>query len=425
MEGSVRLNNWWQTGQETLQSLRIPLGITASRAGEHFHAIFGRDSLWTILLALEAARLRPEDEEYQLWVRDFSTAVLRGMAHLQGTVENDYNEEQPGKIVHEYWDPIPQHLSRAGWPMVDGRYYGTFDATFLYMIAMRQFYDVFQDKALLEELWPSMVAALHWAMRYADSDNDGLVEYARRNPQGHGLLNQVWKDSWDAVLLPGELAVDPPIAWVEVQGYALSAYSSMRALYKARGELTPALDEDLTRRITAIHTGLRQFWIEDEACHGIALDKQKKLVRAVSSNAGHLLWSQAVDGEEAAQIAARMARPDMLTDWGVRTLSQQTYYYNPLVYHRGTVWPFDNAVIAIGLRHYGFEQQACKIAASIIRAINAFELPVELYCVTPSRWIREPRINREWLLADYPQSCSIQAWTAAAMLYFCALNELP
>lgn len=419
------MNNWWQTGQETLQSLRIPLGITASRAGEHFHAIFGRDSLWTILLALEAARLRPEDEEYQLWVRDFSTAVLRGMAHLQGTVENDYNEEQPGKIVHEYWDPIPQHLSRAGWPMVDGRYYGTFDATFLYMIAMRQFYDVFQDKALLEELWPSMVAALHWAMRYADSDNDGLVEYARRNPQGHGLLNQVWKDSWDAVLLPGELAVDPPIAWVEVQGYALSAYSSMRALYKARGELTPALDEDLTRRITAIHTGLRQFWIEDEACHGIALDKQKKLVRAVSSNAGHLLWSQAVDGEEAAQIAARMARPDMLTDWGVRTLSQQTYYYNPLVYHRGTVWPFDNAVIAIGLRHYGFEQQARQIATAIIRAINAFELPVELYCVTPSRWIREPRINREWLLADYPQSCSIQAWTAAAMLYFCALNELP
>jgi glycogen debranching enzyme len=417
------LDNWWTMSQQTLEALRTPLGIKASRAGEHFHAIFGRDSLWSLLLVLEAARLRPEDREYRTWAHELATTVLRGMAQLQGRVENDYNEEQPGKIVHEYWEPVPEHLHRAAWPMVDGRYYGAVDATFLYMIAMHHMYEVFSDDALLDELWPSMQAASDWILHYSDLDNDSLVEYERRNPQGHGLLHQGWKDSWDAVLLPGELAIDHPIAWIEIQGYALKAYASMHGLAKQRGELTPELEAQLTERMYSIHAALDRFWLDNEGCPAIALDKNNKAVRVVSSNAGHLLWSQVVDSERAAQIAMRLMQPDILTDWGLRTLSQHAYYYNPLVYHRGTVWPFDNAVIAIGLQRYGFASEARLIASSVMRAIRAFSLPVELYCVVPARWIREPCINREWLLADYPQACTVQAWTAAAVLYFTALLE--
>lgn len=417
------MHDWWKMGRQSLQALRTPLGITASRAGEHFHAIFGRDSLWSIMLALEAAQLRLEDSDYRAWAHDLSIDVFRGMAQLQGQVENDFNEEQPGKIVHEYWDAVPPHLQRASWPMVEGRYYGTFDATFLYMIALHRFNQVFQDTSLLNELWPSAQAAMQWAFDYSDTDNDGLVEYGRRNPQGHGLLNQVWKDSWDSVLLPGELGVDHPIAWVEVQGYALNAYTSMRSLYLQRGELTPELNAQLTRRIDRLYKALQGYWMESEGCHAIALDRNKTSINAVSSNAGHLLWCQAIDPEQAERIVHRLTQPDMLTDWGLRTLSQHVYYYNPLVYHRGTVWPFDNAVNVIGLQRYGFESTARCIASSVMRALNAFTLPVELYCVIPSRWIREPHLEREWLLADYPQSCTIQAWTAAAILYFTALLE--
>lgn len=417
------MENWWKMGQQILKALRTPLGIMASSAGEQFHALFGRDSLWTIMLALEAAQLRPEDQEYRVWVHDLSSAVLRGLAELQGRVENDYNEEQPGKIIHEYWDPVPEHMSRAGWPMVEGRYYGTFDATFLYIIATHNIYQVFQDRKLLDELWPSVQAALHWVLHYSDADNDGLVEYKRRNVEGHGLLHQVWKDSSDAVLPPGGLALDHPIAWIEVQGYALNAYACMRTLYKKRDELTPELDAELMKRIGTISIALQRFWLDNEEYPMIAVDGNKKPIRAVSSNAGHLLWSQAIGPELAAQIAQRLMQPDMLTDWGLRTLSQHVYYYNPLVYHRGTIWPFDNAVIAIGLQRYGFEAEARRIASSVMRAIEAFTLPVELYCVIPSRWIREPRIKQDWVLADYPQSCTVQAWTAGAVLYFSALLE--
>jgi len=409
-------------GQRFLESLRTPLGITASSAAGGFHAIFGRDSLWSVVLMLEAAQLCPEDQRYRTWVHEIASTILRGIAYLQGKVENDYNEEQPGKIIHEYWGDHPaEHLIRASWPMVDGRYYGTVDATFLYLVCVRQFHELFHDQALLDELWPSVQAALGWALHYSDLDNDGLVEYKRHNSRQLGLNNQVWKDSGDSVLLPGDLPVEHPIAWVEVQGYALAAYSSMLTLYQARAELTPEINVQLTQRMKALYNGLQHFWMESERYFTIALDKNKQKVKAISSNTGHLLWSKAIDGEQARKVAARLTKPDMLTDWGLRTLSQKAYYYNPLMYHRGTIWPFDNAITAIGLCHYGYRAQAQHVAAAVMHAVDTFTLPVEVYSVIPARWIRDPKINREWLLADYPQSCSVQAWTAAAMLYFTAL----
>lgn len=417
------MKNWWNLGRQSLEALRTPLGITASRAGEHFHAIFGRDSLWSIMLVMEAVELRPTDQEYRTWAHTLTTEVLRGMTRLQGREENDYNEEQPGKIVHEYWDPVPQHLLRGAWPMVEGRYYGTFDATFLFIIAIQRAYKIFADQQLLDELWPGALAALNWALQYSDLDNDGLVEYKRRNPNQHGLTHHVWKDSWDSVLLPEDLPADHPIAWIEMQGYAIKAYSVMYSLLKQRGELTPELAERISQRRQGINQALERYWLAEENCYTIAIDGKKVPVKAIASNVGHLLWSQAVDSESAAFIAQRLSQPDILTTWGLRTLSQKAHYYNPMIYHRGTVWPFDNAVAAIGLHRYGFEQQARDLANSIMRAINAFSLPVEVYCVMPSGWVREPTINQEWILVDYAEACSVQAWTAAAIIYFSALLD--
>jgi glycogen debranching enzyme len=221
-----------------LQSLQTPLGITASSQNDQFHAIFGRDSLWTVLLALAAARFQQQSAEpgdaasYESWVHDLSVAVLRGLTDLQGTIVTDVNEEQPGRIVHEYWNPVPQRMIEARWPVADGegRYYGSFDATFLYLVTIAQVVAFFDDRALLEELWPGIDAAFHWMLDWSDLDHDGLVEYKKRNPEGIGLANQVWKDSGDSICARDHLSRPHPVAWIEVPGYAWAASAAYREL---------------------------------------------------------------------------------------------------------------------------------------------------------------------------------------------------
>ncbi len=186
-----------QQALSNLRSLQTPLGIMASGQDDHFHAIFGRDSLWSVLLALEAGRIlrKAEQEnaqhrlpklglsaEYDSWLHGMAAAVLRGLTGLQGRVVNDFNEEQPGRIVHEYWQPVPPRMIEGRWPLVEGRYYGTFDATFLYIAAVAEVHAYFGDAPLLEELWPGVEAALRWMLKWSDLDGDGLVEYQRRNP---------------------------------------------------------------------------------------------------------------------------------------------------------------------------------------------------------------------------------------------------
>ncbi len=430
------LRQLWQQALTTLKSLQSPLGITASGPDDQFHAIFGRDSLWTVLLALEAGHqlqthgqgqfIEPSTDESALtsyceWLHDLSASVLRGLAQLQGKTVNDFNEEQPGRILHEYWNPVPEHMIAARWPvMVNGCYYGSFDATFLYIITMSQVDAFFDDKALLDELWSNIDAAFEWMLTWSDLDQDGLVEYKRRNPDGIGLENQVWKDSGESIQVRHQ-AVKHPVAWVEVQGYAWSAYAAYRTLAKKRQVLTPALDGEIQRRMDGLLTGLERFWLEDKHCPAIALDGNKHPIPVVASNAGHLLWSTCLEQTVAGQLRERLLQPDILTPWGLRTLSQNAYYYNPLAYHCGGIWPFDNAVVALGLHKYGFDMDAHTIASSVLQAILAFEKPVELYTVQPARWIRSHRIEQEWFLADYFYACSVQAWTAATILYFTAL----
>ncbi len=452
----------WQEAMTALQSLQSPLGIVASGMEDHFYAIFGRDSLWTVLFALEAAlllqgavkrgaingpvgaiNLAPTGivvSEYMDWLHDLAATVLRGMAHLQGTVVNDVNEEQPGRIIHEYWQPVPERHIAAGWPLVEGRYYGSFDSTFLYLVTLSAVDAVFDDAALLDELWPSAQAAMRWMLDWSDLDGDGLVEYKKRNPRGIGLDNEVWKDSGESIQMADHRPVKQPAAWSEVQGYAWAAYQAYLALATKRGDLAGgdkaqegALKrpsrEEIERRMDRLKQGLKSFWFEDgrSLFPAMALDGDKQPIRVVSTNPGHLLWSGGGDKpqplltqDEAERICTRLMQPDMMTPWGLRTLSSTAYYYDPLSYHNGTVWPFDNCVVALGLRRYGFQQEAIRVAESILQALSAFKRPVELYSVQPSHWVRSHQLADDWFLADYHRSCNVQAWTAAATLYFSA-----
>lgn len=409
--------------------------MTASGPDDQFHAIFGRDSLWTVLLALEAApptgtkggeNLQNDIDgrdgrSYHPWLHNLATTVLRGLAQLQGTVVNDENEEQPGRIVHEYWNPIPERMIAARWPVLGGRYYGAFDATFLYLVTLAQFDSHFNDAALIEELWSNAEAVLHWMLDWSDLDADGRVEYKRRNHEGIGLNNQVWKDSGESLQAPDHLPVVHPAAWIEVQGYAWAAYTAYIKLAKKYHRLDNTLEQEIVSRKQQLIAGLQAFWMEQEHFPAMALDGNKRQIPVISTNAGHLLWSQCITQTEANQICERLMKPDNLTPWGLRSLSETAYYYNPLMYHCGAIWPFDNAIVAIGLQCYGFQNEARRIAEAVLRALIAFEKPVELYTVQPSRWIRSHHIEQEWFLADYFYACDVQAWTAAAVLYFTAM----
>lgn len=426
------LRKLWQKGLQDLQSLQTPLGITASGQNDQFHAIFGRDSLWTVLLTLEAGRFQRQSAQqdeadsfasFASWLHELAASVLRGLTSLQGTVVNDVNEEQPGRIVHEYWDPVPQRMIAARWPVADGhgRYYGSFDATFLYLVTIAQVVEFFQDQALLEELWPGIEAAFRWMLDWSDLDQDGLVEYKKRNPEGIGLDNQVWKDSGESIRSNDHQPVIHPVAWVEVQGYAWAAYATYRDLAKKHDTLDATLEQEIQHRMTGLQAGLQRFWLAEEKFPAMALDGKKKAVPVVSSNSGHLLWSGCLEKAEAERICQRLMMSDMLTPWGLRTLSQHAYYYNPITYHCGAIWPFDNAITAIGLLRYGYQKEAHDISRSVLRAMLAFDNPVELYTVQPSRWIRSHRIEQEWFLADYFYACSVQAWTAGAILYMTSM----
>jgi len=422
-----------QQALSCLQSLQTPLGLMASGQEDHFHALFGRDSLWSVLFALEAGRLLSREQGgaipgsgsafsagYDDWLHSMAATVLRGLTDLQGRVVNDVNEEQPGRIVHEYWQPVPPRMIEGHWPLVEGRYYGSFDATFLYLVTIARLQAYVQDEALLAELWPGVQAALQWMLEWSDLDGDGLVEYQRRNPR-YGLSNQCWKDSSESIRAPRGERLAHPLAWIEIQGYAWAAYAGYLELAAGRQTLDPALQQEIERRMLRLRQGLHRFWLAEEQSFALALDGQKKPIPAVASNPGHLLWSGMLSAEQATGVCARLMRPDLCTPWGLRTLSEQAYYYNPFRYQCGTVWPFDNAIIAIGMQRSGFEALSRQIAGAVLEAIRAMQNPVELYMVLAPGSIRSPRIDERWVLLDYVESCDVQAWTAAGILYLTTL----
>jgi glycogen debranching enzyme len=350
--------------------------------------VFGRDTLIAShqLLLVNA---RPARETLEL------------LAAKQGTRVDDWRDEQPGKILHE----IRQgELARAGL-IPHSPYYGSVDATPWFLILFGMHFRWTGDAAFAEKLLPAAEAALEWIDRDGDLDGDGFVEYLCRSARG--IRNQGWKDSHDSVVHADGGLAEPPIALAEVQAYVYLAKLRMADVYAGLGRQEDALrlqDQaaELKRRYN------EAFWMEDEQFFAEALDADKRQVRTVTSNPGHGLYCGIVDEDKAIPLAKRLLSPDMFSGWGIRTMSKSAPAYNPMSYHNGSVWPHDNALIAAGMKRYGFGRSTNRVATALFdAAIQAdyLRLP-ELFCGFTRRTPNRP--------VSYPIACSPQAWAAGS-----------
>jgi glycogen debranching enzyme len=352
-----------------------------------FMALFGRDAILTALMAL------PFD-------RELAAGVLRTLARHQGAEEDEASEEQPGKILHEmrFGDIAARGGRRA--------YYGTIDATPLFVILAAEAWRWGLPWTEIEALLPNVRRALDWMRTFGDPDGDGYLEYAGR--PGRGLRNQGWKDHWNAVQFADGRLSDGPVALCEVQGYQYRALRDAADLFEAAGEGGEA--ERLRREAADLARRFQgDFWLESAGFPALALDGAKRQVDAVASNAGHLLWTGILSPEQEAAVARRLVSPDLFSGWGLRTLSASNRGYRPVSYHVGGVWPHDTAIAVAGLATAGFGEEATTLAAALVQAAQHFEhrLP-ELFSGFDRQAFGFP--------VPYPTACSPQAWAAASGL---------
>jgi len=386
-----------QTGIGDFHALQIPDGnqCTIGAGIPWFATLFGRDS---IIASYQALGLNPQ----------LAIDTLRVLARYQGTEYNDWRDEEPGKILHEL---RTGEMTRSG-EMPFGPYYGSVDATPLFLILLSETYNWTADDELMRELLPAAYRALDWIDRYGDLDGDGFQEYRTRS--SHGYYNQGWKDAGDAIPMADGTLAELPIATCELQGYAYDAKLRLADLYDVldRTEAAARLRLEAKRLYQQFND---RFWWEAEGTYYLAFDGQKRPVESVASNAGHLLASGIVPPERAARLVARLMAGDMWSGWGIRTLSSDHVAYNPFGYHTGTVWPHDNAMIAGGFRRYGFVDEATAVAKGLFDAAErflAYRLP-ELFAGLPRQ---EGSFPVQYLGANVPQ-----AWAASAVFRFIAV----
>jgi glycogen debranching enzyme len=356
-----------------------------------FMTVFGRDS---IISAFQTKLLGPE----------LMLGTLHTLANLQAVVQDDFREAEPGKIPHEVRRGELSVLEE----VPHSRYYGTIDATPLFLVLLHEAYQWTGDLELLHQLLPAAEAALQWIDRYGDLDGDGFLEYKRRTK--HGLRNQGWKDSGDSISFAEGTLAQGPIALAEVQGYVYDAKRKMAQLYRVLGDTIRADQlEHQAERLKAQFN--KAFWMPEQGYFALALDGRKRQVDSIASNAGQCLWSGIVDSEKASQVVERLMAPDMFSGWGIRTLSTEMSRYNPLSYHNGSVWPHDTSLIAAGMGRYGFAKEARKVALALVDATVAFpehHLP-ELFAGYPRREFSFP--------VPYPGTNAPQAWASGAVIY--------
>jgi glycogen debranching enzyme len=356
-----------------------------------FMTMFGRDSIFTSLQSLP-------------FTPDLAEATLRALGGWQGSRVDDFRDEDPGRILHEMrYGEMAAFEERPHSP-----YYGSVDATPLWVVLLDEYERWTGDRALVRELEYEARMALNWIDQYADRMGNGYISYKRRNEQS-GLENQAWKDSWNSISYSDGRLPDFPRATCELQGYAYDA--KLRGARLARlvwkdAEFADRLEAsaaDLKRRFN------RDFWLADRGYYALALDADGSQVDALASNIGHLLWSGIVDQSKAKQIVDHLLGPRLYSGWGVRTLAEGEGRYNPIGYHLGTVWPFDNSFIAWGLRRYGYKEEAARIASDILDAAAVFEgrLP-EAFGGYDRQLTSYP--------VQYPTACSPQAWSTGAPL---------
>ena len=366
--------------------------------GEHYVAagvpwfatLFGRDSIITSLQILP-------------FMPDVARETLRVLADWQATEDDPARDMEPGKILHEL---RVGELARTG-ELPHRPYYGSIDATPLWLVLLDETYRWTGDLELVRSLWPNALAALEWIDRSGDLDGDGFVEYQRRTPAG--LLNQGWKDSGDAIRHRDGRLASAPIALVEIQGYVYDAKRRLSDLADRLGEAE--LSARLAKEATELQRRFEQaFWMDDVGFYAIALDADKRQVGTITSNPGHALWSGIVPPERVNAVVDRLLDPTMDCGWGVRTYASGQPGYNPVGYHTGTVWPHDNALIAAGMKRVGRHDAADRIASRIFEAAQHspdFRLP-ELFCGYDRGLADVP--------VPYPVACSPQAWSAATAL---------
>ncbi len=354
-----------------------------------FVTIFGRDTLIVSLQTMIAHA-------------GFARGTLKKLAQLQATELDPSRDAEPGKIMHELRRGELAHLRK----IPHTPYYGTHDATPLFAILLHDAWRWLGDDALLHEYRDHLRRALAWIIDYGDRDGDGLQEYERQTPKG--LENQGWKDSGDAVVYPDGRRVPAPIALVELQGYAFDALLRSAEMLDALGDDAEA--SELRRRARELQARFEErFWCEELQFYAFALDRDKQPVRTVTTNPGHCLWSGIIRHDRARLVAQRLMSRPMWTGWGLRTLSAEHTAYNPFSYHRGSIWPHDNALVALGLWRYGLRDEAATVARGISEAASHFasyRIP-ELYAGIEHRPGTFPV---QYLGANVPQ-----AWAAGSI----------
>lgn len=353
-----------------------------------FNTIFGRDG---IITALECLWINPS----------IAKGTLSFLAYHQAKKINPEQDAEPGKIIHE----IRKGEMATTGEIPFAKYYGTADATPLFVILASKYFERTGDIEFIKNIWKNILMAISWIDEYGDVDKDGFVEYF---PSKRGLINKGWRDSKDSVFHSDGSLAKPPIALVEIQGYVYKAKREGAKLARILGEKELALKwEKEAEKLKELIE--EKFWCEDIKCFALALDGDKKPCKVRTSNAGHLLFSKAITPSKARLLASLFFEKHFFSGWGIRTLSSLEKRYNPLSYHNGSVWPHDNAIIAFGLCLYGFKEKALKILKALFEASTFFKLHriPELFCGFEKRTDEGP--------THYPVACHPQAWSAGAV----------
>jgi glycogen debranching enzyme len=379
--GALRIYDLDISAEEWVPAAGVPWFVT----------LFGRDSLIVSLQTMIVST-------------GFARGALSCLSEYQANVRDDYRDAQPGKILHEIRFGELAHFHA----IPHTPYYGTADATILFLLVLSETFRWTGDSNLLKKYRKAAEACLGWIDRYGDLDGDGFQEYKTNSPLGYE--NVGWKDAGDAVVYADGTPVKQPKGLCELQGYVYDAKVRMAEIFAVLGDSARA--QELLQQAQTLKQKFNEvFWMEDEGCFAYGLDPQKRLITTVASNAGHCLWSGIADPDKAERTAHRLIQDDMWSGWGIRTITSRNPAYNPFSYHLGSVWPHDNSIIAAGFKRYRLADEANRVIRSVLDAARRFEayrLP-EIYAGIKRR-------GSDDFPALYPPGANIpQGWASASI----------